>query len=241
MGGRGEDDANSIPEEVRNESVLFLTSLASSSPMLARLITFSEGYDRSLKIALECSSSLSPPPYGGSGLSSGSTVAMDCLELCLALAHGDEVARELFMGGGDGQGNLDRLARLVDLRGAERYRDKERNAWWEKEHGMKRRKEKNLGTGKEDVVAVEGSEGTQPVESATRRGGKRGKKSKDDDLDDILRGASSTTSAPDKSNAVGLRLGSTPARPATEGFADHGRLGIVGRHYHFRGGCGQSC
>ncbi|KAL3822778.1 hypothetical protein ACHAXA_005943 [Cyclostephanos tholiformis] len=203
-GDGGGGASNSIPEEVRNESILFLTSLASSSSMLARLITFSEGYDRSLKIALESSSSSSSPTASmGSGLSSGSTVAMDCLELCLALAHGDEVARELFLGGGDGRGNLDRLTRLVDLRGAERFRDKEKNEWWEKELVDKRKKKNNKETVKSDIVAIEGSDGTsQSMDHIAHRGNKRGKKLKDDDLDDILRGASSTTPAPNKSNAV---------------------------------------
>ena len=58
---------------------------------------------------------------------------MDCLELCLALAHADEVSRELFLGGGDGRGNLDRLGQLVDLRRGERFRSKEKNLWWENE------------------------------------------------------------------------------------------------------------
>lgn len=189
-----EDDCNSVPEEVRNESILFLTSLASSSSMLARLITFSEGYDRSLKIALESSSSStsSSSSSGGSGLSSGTTVPIDCLDLCLALAHGDEVARELFMGGGDGRGNLDRLAQLMDLRGTERYCNAERNAWWAKELKEKRYKEKNTESAVKEVV--KGKEEPILTDSTIRKGGKRGKKSKDD-LDEILSGASSSSSS----------------------------------------------
>ena len=202
MGGnenvRDEEDRNSVPEEVRNESILFLTSLASSSSMLARLITFSEGYDRSLKIALESSSSStsSSSTSGGSssGLSSGTTVPLDCLDLCLALAHGDEVARELFMGGGDGKGNLDRLAQLMDLRGAERYCNAERNAWWAKELKEKRYKEMNTEGAVKVVVGGKGEPVLTDV-STVRKGGKRGKKAKDDDLEDILSGASSSSSS----------------------------------------------
>jgi chromosome segregation ATPase len=199
-----EEDRNSVPEEVRNESILFLTSLASSSSMLARLITFSEGYERVLKIALESSSSStsSSSTSGGSssGLSSGTTVPLDCLDLCLALAHGDEVARELFMGGGDGRGNLDRLAQLMDLRGAERYCNAERNAWWAKELKEKRYKEMNTEGAVKVVVGGKGEPVLTDV-STVRKGGKRGKKAKDDDLDDILSGASlsssSSSSTPD--------------------------------------------
>ncbi|KAL3766667.1 hypothetical protein ACHAWU_003423 [Discostella pseudostelligera] len=188
MDESGSEEA--IPEEVRNESILFLTSLASSSSMLARLISFSEGYDRALKIALESSTSSS----SSSGiLSSGSTVAIDCLELCLALANADSASRELFMGGGDGRGNLDRLAQLVDLRGGERYRDKERNFWWDNELKEKRRRE--MGKSVSSSATGGGSSGMQPKGGSGSS--KREKKTKDDLLDDILREASSPSNKAD--------------------------------------------
>ena len=186
-GSSEQHDGNDVPEEVRNEAILFLTSLASSSSMLARLITFSEGYDRALKIALG----------SGSGLSSGSTIAIDCLELCLALAHADDVARELFLGGGDGRGNLDRLAQLVDLRGGERFRDKERNLWWDRELKEKKKMRKSTSANSmgDKGAALGGGEGDK-AHSGNQGGGrgKRGRKQrKDDDLDDILSGASTST------------------------------------------------
>ncbi len=195
-GGGAIGEESIIPEEVRNESILFLTSLASSSSMLARLISFSEGYDRSLKIALESSSSASSSSSSsGNHLSTGSTVAIDCLELCLALARADSASRELFMGGGDGRGNLDRLAQLADLRGGERYRDKERNVWWDNELKEKRRR------------IYEGKNGfASSTMGGERRivvgGSKREKKAKDDPLDDILREASSGVTPSIKSDAV---------------------------------------
>lgn len=197
-GGIGEE---SVPEEVRNESILFLTSLASSSSMLARLISFSEGYDRSLKIALESSSTAESSTSSITGLSSTSTVAIDCLELCLAMAHADSPSRELFMGGGDGRGNLDRLAKLADLRGGERFRDKERNIWWDNELKEKRRKEKGKGG---VTLAIGGqSVGVQSKgRSSVVSGSKREKKAKDDTLDDILREASSTTTQSIKLDTV---------------------------------------
>eukprot|EP00984_Skeletonema_dohrnii_P028311 scaffold18245_cov132-Skeletonema_dohrnii-CCMP3373.AAC.7 len=170
----GENEESFVPEEVRNEAILFLTSLASSSSVLARLITFSEGYDRALKIALGSR---------GSGLS----IAMDCLELCLALAHADEVSRELFLGGGDGRGNLDRLGQLVDLRRGERFRSKEKNLWWENE--LKRK-------GRESTKADNSTENMSEKKSGGGKGSKRGKQRKDDDdLDDILRGAGASTTS----------------------------------------------
>ena len=172
--GGGESEESFVPEEVRNEAILFLTSLASSSSVLARLITFSEGYDRALKIALGSR---------GSGLS----IAMDCLELCLALAHADEVSRELFLGGGDGRGNLDRLGQLVDLRRGERFRSKEKNLWWENELKQKE---------KEFTKADNSTENKSEKKSGGGKGSKRGKQRKDDDdLDDILRGAGATTTS----------------------------------------------
>eukprot|EP00804_Cyclotella_cryptica_P007810 CCRYP_001400-RA/>CCRYP_001400-RA protein AED:0.01 eAED:0.01 QI:249/1/1/1/1/1/3/1581/2188 len=171
------DGSATVPEEVRNQAILFLTHLASSSSMLARLITFSEGYDRALKIGLEC---------GSDRLTGGSAVAIDCLELCLALAYADDVARELFLGGGDGRGNLDRLAMFMDLRGGERFLSAERNAWWSEEL-RRQREEKKSGPGKN---AEEGP-GSKADEERKGKSGKRGKQRKDDDLDDILRGADS--------------------------------------------------
>ena len=180
-GGGGEDDSSSsfVPEEVRNEAILFLTSLASSSSVLARLITFSEGYDRALKIAL-----------GSRG--SGLPIAMDCLELCLALAHADEVSRELFLGGGDGRGNLDRLGQLVDLRRGERFGSKEKNLWWEKEL---KRKEKELTKAADNRAENSSSSKSEKQRGGGGKGSKRGKQRKDDDLDDILRGAGATTTS----------------------------------------------
>ena len=154
-----------VPEEVRNEAILFLTSLASSSSVLARLISFSEGYDRALKIAME------------SGLKS--TVATDCLELCLACAHADDVARELFLGGGDGRGNLDRLASLIDLRKGERFTDKERNVWWFEQL----KKQEQLDDASESTSGDPTS--SKKEEKDVRKGRKQRKK---DDLDDILSG-----------------------------------------------------
>eukprot|EP00986_Skeletonema_menzelii_P011084 scaffold5611_cov140-Skeletonema_menzelii.AAC.5 len=185
-----ESEDSDVPEEVRNEAILFLTSLASSSSVLARLITFSEGYDRALKIALGSR---------GSGLS----IAMDCLKLCLALAHADEVSRELFLGGGDGRGNLDRLGQLVDLRRGERFRSKEKNLWWENE--LKRKE-------KESTKTENSAEKKSEKKSSGGKGSKRGKQRKDDDLDDILRGAGATTTSsssvttPDKSKGDALEL-----------------------------------
>ena len=164
----GENEESAVPEEVRNEAILFLTSLASSSSVLARLITFSEGYDRALKIALGTS---------GGGLS----ITMDCLELCLALAHADDVSRELFLGGGDGRGNLDRLGQLADLRRGERFRSKEKNLWWEHELS---RKEKQTSSKTGNTAENESEK-----QCSKGKGSKRGKQRKDDDLDDILRGA----------------------------------------------------
>ncbi|KAL9181116.1 hypothetical protein ACHAXT_009921 [Thalassiosira profunda] len=191
-----------VPEEVRNQAILFLTSLASSSSVLARLITFSEGYDRSLKIALE--------GIGDGMPSSGSTVAMDCLGLCMALARADDVARELFLGGGDGRGNLDRLARLVDLRGGERFRDKERNLWWDRELKERRTKAKGESVGKNEVAAAR-EEGKQPKEEG--RKGRRGKRKEEDDLDDILRGASASTAAPPTKKAEAEKQPDQPQQP----------------------------
>ncbi|KAL7520438.1 hypothetical protein ACHAWX_005165 [Stephanocyclus meneghinianus] len=179
----GNGGSGTVPEEVRNQAILFLTHLASSSSMLARLITFSEGYDRALKIGLEC---------GSNRLTGGSTVAIDCLELCLALAYADDVARELFLGGGDGKGNLDRLAMLMDLRGGERFLSEERNAWWSEEL-RRQRQEKRAG-----IVLGKSSEegpGFKAGEEKKGKSGKRGKQRKDDDLDDILRGADSASTS----------------------------------------------
>lgn len=164
------NDMEDVPEEVRNVAVLFLANLASSSSVLARLITFSEGYSRSLKIALESSTA--------------NAVTIDCLELCIALASGDDVARELFLGGGDGRGNLERLALLIDLRRGERYNSAERNIWWSEELRRKR-------TGDS---AVESSKGGKV--NSEKRKNKKGKQRKDD-LDDILIGADVISSKAD--------------------------------------------
>lgn len=179
-----DEEEGGVPEEVRNQAILFLTHLASSSSVLARLITFSEGYDRALKIALES---------GGGKLTAGSTIAMDCLELCLALAHADDVARELFLGGGDGRGNLDRLAMLIDLRGGERFVSKERNVWWDAE--MKRRREEKGVDSSVSGTTVAKSE-DDVKRGGDKKKGKRGKQRKDDDLDDILRVADTATTSP---------------------------------------------
>lgn len=161
-----------VPEEVRNEAILFLTSLASSSSVLARLISFSEGYDRALKIAME------------SGLKS--TVATDCLELCLACAHADDVARELFLGGGDGRGNLDRLASLIDLRKGERFTDKERNVWWFEQLKKQEQLDDASGSASGDPTS------SKKEEKDARKGRKLRKK---DDLDAILSGDGPTAAA----------------------------------------------
>ena len=182
---------SSVPEEVRNEAILFLTSLASSSSMLARLITFSEGYDRALKIALE-----------STGETITTTTAMDCLELCLSLANADDVARELFLGGGDGRGNLNRLALLMDLRGGERFRLEEKNVWWEEEMGKRRRMrlEEERRRRQQSVLGVGngrvgGEEKQREDGKSGGKSGKRGKQSKKDDLDDILQGAATSGTA----------------------------------------------
>ena len=146
---------------------------------------------------------------------------MDCLELCLALAHADDVSRELFLGGGDGHGNINRLARLVDLRGGEQFRDKGRNAWWrekefvERKTRRKKKSENGISEGgeKEKSEAFGGGgmgEGKLSNDGNTRKGGKRGKKAKDDDLDDILRGAASTTST----TATAVTTGSSKTNEA---------------------------
>ncbi|KAL7472092.1 hypothetical protein ACHAXS_012418 [Conticribra weissflogii] len=172
---------SAVPEEVRNQAILFLTSLASSSSILARLITFSEGYDRALKIALE----------SGSGLQTAgaSSVTMDCLDLCLALAQADDVARELFLGGGDGVGNLNRLAQLMDLKGGERFRSEERNIWWDDEMGKRRKK--RLDAKKDANDGGVGMKEKQKDDGKFGKSGKRGKNKKDD-LDDILQGITTT-------------------------------------------------
>ena len=199
--GGGESEESFVPEEVRNEAILFLTSLASSSSVLARLITFSEGYDRALKIALGSR---------GSGLS----IAMDCLELCLALAHADEVSRELFLGGGDGRGNLDRLGQLVDLRRGERFRSKEKNLWWENE--LKRKE-------KESAKADNGTENKSEKKSGGGKGSKRGKQRKDDDdLDDILRGAGATTTSSSAVTSADKPKEDAPELKADKSIEDDG-------------------
>lgn len=201
---------SAVPEEVRNQAILFLTSLASSSSILARLITFSEGYDRALKIALE----------SGSGLQTAgaSSVTMDCLDLCLALAEADDVARELFLGGGDGVGNLNRLAQLMDLKGGERYRSEERNAWWNDE--MENRRKKRLEAKK--TSANDGRVGGQEKQRDDGKSGKSGKsekrgKNKKDDLDDILQGISTTQpdSKSKNKSTTGLSESSEAKEPPT--------------------------
>ena len=155
------------PEEVRNASILFLTDLATSSSVLARLITFSEGYSRSLKIAA----------------TSDGAISIDCLGLCVSLASQDEVARELFLGGGDGRGNLERVAMLLDLRRGERFGSEERNLWWREEL---RRRRRDGGDGVKN--------GGEKKKGEEKKKTKRGKQRKDD-LDDILSGADVSTTA----------------------------------------------
>ena len=189
------DENSSVPEEVRNEAILFLTSLASSSSVLARLVTFSEGYDRALKIALASK---------GGGLS----IAMDCLELCLALANADEVSRELFLGGGDGRGNLDRLAQLLDLRRGERFISKEKNLWWENELKQKQRAVSTISDGRGENNRAVGKSQKQSS-SSKGKGTKRGKQRKnddDDDLDDILRGAGASSADRPKESKLEIEI-----------------------------------
>ena len=171
------NEVEDVPEEVRNAALLFLANLASSSSVLARLITFSEGYSRSLKIALESSTA--------------HAVTIDCLELCVALASGDDVARELFLGGGDGRGNLERLALLIDLRRGERYNSTERNVWWSEELRRKR---------SGDTVVKSSKGGKVKADESTSRKNKKGKQRKDD-LDDILIGADAVSSKTNESKS----------------------------------------
>ena len=177
MGHSPDNPGDETPEEVRNASILFLADLASSSSMLARLITFSEGYTRSLKIAA----------------SSDYAISIDCLGLCVSLASQDEVARELFLGGGDGRGNLERIAMLLDLRRGERFRSEERNLWWRDE--LRRRRDGG-------VKKVDEKKGEEKKKT------KRGKQRKDD-LDDILSGADVSTTA----DASQSSINNAPAGP----------------------------
>ena len=111
LGGGG-----AVPEELRNDALLLLTDLARTSSGCARLVIFSEGYDRALAIATN------PISDGGEGGLAGGNCAVlsDCLGLCLELTRSDEMGAEVLLGG---RALLDRIGGLLDLRGGRSFRN----------------------------------------------------------------------------------------------------------------------
>jgi len=70
--------ATDVDESVRNEVVLLLTEMSTISPSVRKLVTFSEGFDRLFEII-----------KAEDGLTGGSIVVQDCLNLAKVLARED--------------------------------------------------------------------------------------------------------------------------------------------------------
>jgi len=115
--GSGSGSGAPPPEELRNDALRLLTSLAARSANAARLLIFSEGYERALSIATD------PISQGGEGGLYGGNAAIvtDCLDLCTALTTSvEEMGAEVVLGSG---ALLERIGGLLDLRGGRRFRD----------------------------------------------------------------------------------------------------------------------
>ena len=109
--------APSPPEELRNDILRLLTDLSSQSSNAARLVIFSEGYERALSIATD------PISQGGEGgLYGGNTAIVgDCLDLCTHLTTSvEEMGAEVLLGSA---ALMDRVGGLLDLRGGARFRN----------------------------------------------------------------------------------------------------------------------
>uniref|UniRef100_A0A7S4IVQ6 Protein HGH1 homolog n=1 Tax=Odontella aurita TaxID=265563 RepID=A0A7S4IVQ6_9STRA len=86
-------DPSASDEGLRNEAVLLATDLARTSGNSARLIIFSEGYDKALSIACDAEGGLG-------GGAAGLGVASDCVRLCLELTRHDGMGAEVLLGSG---------------------------------------------------------------------------------------------------------------------------------------------
>ena len=121
--------SSSPPEELRNDVLRLLTDLSSRSSNAARLVIFSEGYERALGIAAD------PPAQGGEGGLCGGSAAIvgDCLDLCTTLTTSvEEMGAEVLLGSG---ALMDRIGGLLDLRGGARFRNPSLMAREEDERG----------------------------------------------------------------------------------------------------------
>lgn len=92
----------STPEEIRNESILLATDLVKTGGT-ARLIIFSEGYEKALTIASKLEG----------GLTGGNVVVTDCLNLLVEMTKTDGMGGEILLGSRE---CLDMLSGLIDLR-----------------------------------------------------------------------------------------------------------------------------